>query len=565
MRKKNLMTISMMLLASLCFSTACSKSSTTETNVIATVNGKKITAENIYNEMLYNENTAKYLYEKLERALIQSAIPETRSMRTKVADEVERWRNQIEENSELNGTVYKDDLQTALEEEGVNSIEELIENKIYALQKEYAKEQFIDANRETYTKAFIDANYLYDVSDIVISISNSSTTTDLYNITLSSSEAKKIYDVFNELVTGEKYYNIASYYSSGNTASSGGSLGIVTLNDSSITNELRYALIGYSSIIERKYNEFKLPVTQETKNLTDLYEAGMQTIPYSYIKSLNDVETSTSSSETKYYESTSNYYYSSGGNSVSSSSKVYYRNIIFNNLLNTKTPKFITVTQEDVDAGAKAVKMDVLTPNVDSAGYSDTKTSQYVLVNDLGNPYVVFKDDNGLHITSIQKTPFASDIYDYYASKKVDDEYSSYIELGNNPEARLEEVNELAERYVTKDYGTNQADEELVGFAMFRYYLDKKDNGGFKITDDRVKALINQYINAKSDLADLKVTSAFEGYYKTYANIIWLRQQDFIVKEVPLLSCLVKNEKGQWSCIYKYGEGYKVNNGGTGQ
>lgn len=565
MRKRKLTTLSMMLLASLCFSTACSKSSVTETNVIATVNGTKITAENIYSDMLYNENTAKYLYEKLERALIQSAVPATKSMRTKVENEVERWRRQIEENAALNGSVYKDDLQSALETAGASSIEEYIENKIYALQKEYAREQFIDANRELYTKAFIDANYLYDVSDIVISISNSSTTTDLYNITISSGEAKKIYDVFTELVNGEKYYNIASYYSSGKTASSGGSLGIVTLNDSSITNELRYALIGYSSIIEGKYNDFNLPNTAYSTALKDLYNSGLQTIPYSYIKSLNDVEPSTSNSETKYHESTSSYYYSAGGNTVSSSSKVYYRNIIFNNLLNTKTPKFISVTQEEVDAGAKAIKIDnALLPNVNEAGYSSVKTSEYILTNDLGNPYVVFKDADGLHVTSIQKTPFASDIYDYYSNVEKDDEYSSYIELGNNPEERLEAVEALADRYVTKDYGSNVANEELVGFAMFNYYLDKPDNGGFKITDETVKSLINQYINSKSSLADLKVTTDFEGYYKTYSNLVWLRQQSYIVKEVPLLSCLVKNEKGNWSCIYKYGEGFK-DNGGAGQ
>ena len=138
----------MMLLCSLCFSSGCSNSSTTNTNVIATVNGNKITAEGIYDGLLYNETTAKYVYDVLERALIQSAIPETNSMRTKVENEVEKWRKSIEDNSLLNGTNYKEDLQTALVSEGASSIEEYTNNKIYALQKEYAKEKFLKENKE---------------------------------------------------------------------------------------------------------------------------------------------------------------------------------------------------------------------------------------------------------------------------------------------------------------------------------------------------------------------------------------------------------------------------------
>lgn len=565
MKKRKLIPLSMMLLCSVCFSSACSNSSTTNTNVIATVNGNKITAEGVYNGLLYNESTAKYVYDVLERALIQSAIPETNSMRTKVQNEVEKWRREIEDNATLNGTNYKEDLQLALENEGASSIEEYTNNKIYTLQKQYAKEKFLEANKEAYTKGYIDANYLYHVKDIQLTISTSSNKTDLYNLSMTEEEAERLYQALNELVTGEPFYNIANYYSSGDAKKNGGDLGVVSLNDTDITNELRYALVGYSSIIEGKYSSFNFPTTEDTMTLTDLYNSGMQTIPYSYIKKLNDIdENDPNDPDREYFASTNKYYYADGSTSSSnlSSKRFYYRNIVFNNLLNTKTPKFITVTQEDVDAGARAVKMSVLTPSIDTVGYNSTKSEEYVLVNEKGNPYVVFKDSNGLHVMSVEKTPFASDLYEYYSYEAVEDETYTYIELGSNTEERINEVNSFSEKYVSRDYGSSESNSELLSFAMFKYYLNSPNNGGFEIVDENVKKMIEQYINSQTELADKTVTSDFEGYYKEYANIVWLRTQDFITKEIPLLACLEKND-GKWSCTYKYGEGFKKYEGGT--
>ena len=565
MEKRKLIPLSLMLLCSLCLTTACGKPSDNVTNVIATVDGKKITAENIYNTSLYDESTAEYVYGVLEKALIQSSIKVSNSMKTKVDNEVEKWRREIEENAALNSTNYEEDLQAALEEEGVSSIEELKQNKIYALQYEYAKQKFLEAKSEEYSNAYINSNYLYHIGDIAISISSSSTNTDLYNLTISASEAKNIYDAFSELVSGENYYTVAERYSGSETAKDGGEVGIVTLNDSDISNELRYALVGYSSIIEGKYDEFDFPTNDYTKALKDLYTGGIQSIPYSYIKTLDDVYSTKDGVDTKFMDANNSFYYSSGGNSVSSSSKVYYRNILFNNLLNTKTPKFITVTEEDVLAGANAVKMsNVLMPNEDSAGYSNEQTEQYVLTNELGNPYVVFKDSKGLHILTINKTPFESNIHEYYSSNPDSgDTIIAYAEFGKNMDARLEEVKSFAEKYITREYGANTGEDKLLSFAMFKYYLEYPQNGNFKIAEN-IKVMIDQYINSVNALADTKAGSDYKGYYETYSNLVWFRNQDYIVKEVPLLSCLTKESDGNYGCIYKYGEGFKKHTPSTG-
>ena len=175
MEKRKLLPLSMALLCSLCFATACNSTSSSTINVIATVNGTKITADNIYNNTLYNENTASYVYSVLEKALIQSAVPQTNAMKTTVEREVENLQKELQENAKLNGTDYDDDLQAELEKEEVNSIEELIEKKIYQKQKDYAKQKFLAAKDADFTKAYIDDNYLYHIGDINLSISSSST------------------------------------------------------------------------------------------------------------------------------------------------------------------------------------------------------------------------------------------------------------------------------------------------------------------------------------------------------------------------------------------------------
>ena len=84
--------------------------------------------------------------------------------------------------------------------------------------------------------------------------------------------------------------------------------------------------------------------------------------------------------------------------------------------------------------------MNVRMPKEDDQGYTTEKVEQNVLTNEEGNPYVVFKDSSGVHIVSISKTPFDSDIYDYYSDKpSEEDQVVAYAEYGNREE-RLEEV-----------------------------------------------------------------------------------------------------------------------------
>ena len=359
------------------------------------------------------------------------------------------------------------------------------------------------------------------------------------------------------MVEGENHYTVAEEYSKGTTASNGGDLGIVSLNDKDITNELRYALIGYSSMIQGKYNEFDLPTNIYSEALNDLYNGGLEAIPYSYIKGLNEVHSNNGDSETKNYETNTNFYYAGGNHYLTSTGRSYYRNIIFNVLLNTKTPRFITLSDEELKPGVHTTKMQVRMPNVDKQGYSLETVEQNVLTNELGNPYVIFKDEKGLHVISVNKTPFDEDLYEYYSvDPSPEDGYVAYSEFGNNMDDRLAEVEEFSQNYITRNFAGNEGNEKLFSFEIFKFLLNKEDNGSFKIVNTDVEKMIYQYMDSTSASVDTSKDTTYKGYYDVYSNIVWFKNQAYIVQEVPLLSCLTKASDGNYGCTYKFGKGF---------
>ena len=60
--------------------------------VIATINGKHYTADDVYGDLITSNSSAEYLYEELEDLLIKTAVPISNSMRSRIVNEVEKWK-----------------------------------------------------------------------------------------------------------------------------------------------------------------------------------------------------------------------------------------------------------------------------------------------------------------------------------------------------------------------------------------------------------------------------------------------------------------------------------------
>ena len=121
--------------------------------------------------------------------------------------EVEVWKKGIKENAQISGTSYKDALNTALQEEGVSSEEELIEKKLFAWQEETLTTKYWNLKKDEYYNGYFNNRYVYHVSQILVKVGTNGNY-DYFDVEPSSSVAKKLYDVTNLLLSGEDFYNV---------------------------------------------------------------------------------------------------------------------------------------------------------------------------------------------------------------------------------------------------------------------------------------------------------------------------------------------------------------------
>ena len=549
---KKILSFIMLFAVTFCFATGCKNDNENEKpvlvangkEVIASINGVNYTADDLYGELVGNSASAEYLYEQLEDLLIKTAIPVTDSMKSRVNNEVEKWKKEVKDNATINGTSYKEALKTALSEEGVSSEEELVEKKIFALQEEFIKNKYWEENKDQYYKNYFTNNYVYHVSQILVSISTNGNK-DYFDVEPSESTAGKLYEVSNALLNGENFYQVAQRYSDDtNSKDKGGDLGLITLNDTSIPDEVKYALASYSIYYENA--ELNYP-----EYFDEIYETGFEVIPESYVQVLGET----------YNEDSSIYHITSTSGTISLYSRVQARNILFNNLYNSRTFRLL-----QSDEGTKNVKeiSNAKMPLVEVAGFESAATTKNVVVNEENAPILVVRSDKGIHFISITKSAFAGEeeLLKYY-SKEVDDtdNYRTYLEKAidaTDKEERLAQLESFAnDSAIMKVQGNTEfsGNEDFLRYDMFISYLDKTYNGvKFEIINETVKNVVLGYITAQKEYVSTKINNVFNQGYETLAN----KEGEYgnssnVMKNIPILKCL--DNKG---CTYTHEEGFKA-------
>jgi len=514
--------------------------------VIATINGVNYTADLSYEDLVTSNDTVGYLYEELEDLLIKSVVTVTDSMRNRANNYVEKLKKEAKENATINGTSYKDALKASLEGEGVSSEEELIEKKIFEYQEEIVTNQYWNDNKDRYYDEYLNNGYVYHVSQILVSVGTNGNL-DKFNVEITSSVAEKLYDVASSLMNGESFYNVALRYSD-DTASkeNGGDLGLVTLNDTDIPEEVKYALANYSIYFEDA-------LLENPEYLDTVYGNGIETITQEYVDLLGTV----------YDDGSTNYITTGISGTVSLTSRVYGRNIIFNNLFNSRTFRFL---QSEGDKNIKSMD-NILMPLADSVGF-DAKSAQNIVVNSDGNPILVVRSDKGIHFISINKSAFAGEeeLIKYY-SKEVNytDDYRTYLEKAVNnsdQETRLAELESFSKNYVNmiitgnSNYASNNVD--FVRFDMFKNYLNGTYGEiDFEIKDEKIKEVILRYIDRTMQYRKDRIEKVFNEGFEYHSNKVQSTDSSIFQKEIPLLNCLNKDSNGKYMCTYSYKEGFK--------
>jgi parvulin-like peptidyl-prolyl isomerase len=549
---KKILSFIMLFVVTFCFASGCKNDNESDKAVLVTDDGKEIvasindvdyTADQLYGDMVSSSASAEYLYEQLEDLLIKTAVPVTESMRSRINNDVEKWKKGIKENATISGTSYKEALKSALEEAGVSSESELVEKKIFDLQEEIITNQYWNNTKESYYNNYIKNNYVYHISQILVSVSAGGNK-DYFDVQPSEATAKKIYDVTNALLNGENFYQVAERYSD-DTANKdkGGDMGIVTLNDTSIPNEVKYALASYSIYCENADLEYPA-------YLDEVYGEGFEVIPQKYVDLLGE----------KYNEDSGVYHITSTSGTVSLYSRVQARNILFNNLYNSRTFRLL-----QSDDGTKNVKEigNAKMPLIDAAGFESTVSAKKIIVNEENIPILVVRSDKGIHFISITKSAFAGEeeLKKYY-SKEINetDSYRTYLEKAisaADKEERLSLLESFANDYAImkiRDNSSFAGNEDYLKYDMFNYYLNGNYNGvKFDITDENIKSIVTQYTNAKREYMATRIKNVFAQGYEMFVN----SEEKFanstnVLKNIPILKCL--DNKG---CTYTHEEGFK--------
>lgn len=514
--------------------------------VIATINGVNYTADYVYDSMLTSKDTVGYIYEQLEDLLIKTVVPVTESMKNRANNYVEKIKREAKENATINNKSYKDTLAESLKNEGAASEDELYSNKIFEYQEEIITSQYWNNNKDKYYSDYLNNSFVYHIGQIFVKI-DKGTNKDAFDVEPTSTIAKKLYDVTSSLMNGESFYNVALRYSDDSTSKEkGGDLGLVTLNDTSIPDEVKYALANYSIYLENAEldgNDY----------FDEVYSEGIETIPQEYVDLLGEI-----------YDNGSTNYITTITGTTSLTSRVYGRNVIFNNLYNSRTFRFLQSNGEKNVEIMDNIKM----PLVTVAGF-ETKSAQNIVVNSEQNPILVVRSDSGIHFISIIKSAFegAEELAKYY-SKEVDysDNYRTYLEKSideSDKTSRLNKLEGLAKEYANMIISGNDSFKEnnvdYVRFDMFKYYLDGTYNGvEFKIVDERVRNAILQYIDAEKANRKYKIEEVYTLGFEKHANAESLTNSSLFQKEIPILGCLKKDANDKYMCTYTYKEGFKT-------
>ena len=446
----------------------------------------------------------------------------------------------------MSGTSYKDALNTALEEAGVSSEEELFDQKIFELQQRIVTSQYWANTEESYYKDYINNNYVYHVSQILVKV-NTAGNKDYFDVELGKAEAEKLYKVTKGLIDGQSFYELAGRYSDDESKDNFGDMGLITLNDTTIPNEFKYALASYSIYFEDA--ELDYP-----EYFDEVYGDGFEVIPEEYVDVLGE----------KYDEDSGIYHITSTSGTVSLYSRVQAKNILFNNLYNSRT--FRLLQTDTSTTNVKEITNPKL-PLIHEAGFETSVDAVNVVTNESNVPILVVRSDKGIHFISITKSAFAgeSELMKYY-SKEIDDTdaYRTYVEKGVDSASRNERLNQLeafANDYATMKISGNSdfaGNEDFLKYDRFKYYLDGKHNGvKFEIKDKKVEKLILDYIDAQKAYVTKKIENVFNSGYDKLAN----SEEEYantsnVLKNIPILNCL--NNKG---CTYTHETGFKTYGG----
>ena len=445
---------------------------------------KYVTADDVYNDLLDTTAGSKALFDSVYKKVIESKIDETKNkeIEKEVDEEMVTWLQDAKDQASDNGVSRDTMIDSLLEEEGVDSTEELTEKKIYDKQKKYVEEEYFDTNRAELVNKYVEDYLPIHIKGILVKVAD--TNYSYFARSITENETKKLARTTDALMRGDDFNILAgdNLFSDHSTSqiTSGGDLGIMDVT-TAFNNEYKlgiYSYFAYNTALGEKANAKALELlTNNDTNLVnqynDLYKNGFNVITAEQVNDLNN------SAEVKKY---------ADGKLVNSNSTDgdyktlnLPRNVIYNNYFNSHKVSFLEPTA--TTKYKATVKFNV----------NGTEQTKEVVGNKLGYPVLVLTDENGVQFISMEMDAFGENLdfaKKYFGATdkdtvtgalngKNETSLTSYFAQADNSNktARKETIDAQIRTYINKGYGSSvSANQDFYYYAIYDEFIENAEN-----------------------------------------------------------------------------------------
>ena len=450
--KKKLSTVSL-LLATALIATGCDSDEVTlkEENgqsiifSIKTEDGKTINyfADQLLSDLQDSSSAKSTLYSEISRQVFtqyaKNTLSETviKEIEEEASDKVDEFKENCKSSAKEEGTDYDTYLETSLEQNGVETTEELLSLYVYQGLKAEVLDEYLESrtdglrvadNYEYFLDKYLATYTPYQVKHILVAANTADTS--YVNGTMTADNARKLLTIMNRFIEGDSFASIATLTDDTSSAQNGG---VMPFNKAqNYVSEFRFAtyaqeIFGAHVAEEDRYNiaanlhiissddqssDYVSPEDFKDSNLYKVYEKGIGSVSLTDIMSLNKEITKDVAGAYNYFDKDTGLVKNeaievptvaeqpyemnvSKYNDEGELNSKYYeeyqleRNKIFNSTLNTHQVKYIKVDKEYANHEVY--------PNVKTKMVNN----EPVLVDEYGNPIFFALASTGIHFMSV--------------------------------------------------------------------------------------------------------------------------------------------------------------------
>jgi len=511
----------------------------------------------------------------------------------KAREKVAIDKDTAETNSENNNTTYKKEWNAILESKGVEDEDELFDKYVDEIKKETFEDDFysyyiddlkngagatadgttMGEDVKGFWKGYFDDQLPYHVSHILVKVEDSGST-NYADGTISENNAKKLFNVVEELKNGEDSFGtIASQYSDDEgSAASSGDLGIMDYS-TSFVNEFKLGVFAYenfyNNVIHNEANSV-VPATSKLNVNTEIANNFKVESEEAY-GTLPEISYDTFVELNSYAETTKD---ADGKAVLEDATLVYPRNIVYNKSLNKHSFAFITsdssydyIKLNDQGKELKVVKDDVTTKEIDNTSttgfylYPNGKKILSVKVAGTWQPILAVRagtsDYQGIHFIVINRSAFTVEdangvnMNDYYTTYYPDQKASypknnegkdlkTYVNFSSND---VKKTKPRATEFASK---LKSFDSDRLGKYIFKKFMEVEK---IKIKDPKLENALNKWIETSLEKKDEDVAETWKKTWTEYVDTL-SRQNSERNKLVPD-TCKLIYKKGNSSDTVK--------------